>query len=203
MGWTARLTQPSILRRAAWAYLIYIVLLLAAFGMGYWLLPRGFLRGTPWTAAGEAAAAPSGAAAEFLLTAGLNLAFASLGAAMNLQRVRGFPAGYLLVFTAGVGSGLVAGTNSFVQQVISPYRLEGWLVALRVQHVELLGYTLIVASTIAVGLTDFSNWLPWKANEQRIQGWREIRLNRSEIGGIAAGIALILLGAYNETVLAF
>lgn len=202
MGWTARLTQPSLLRRAAWAYLIYAVLLLAAFAVGYFLLPRGVLRGTPWTAAGAAAATPSSPGAQLLLTVGFNLMFALLGVAMNLQRVRGFPAGYLLVFAAGIGSGLVAGTNSFVQQVISPYTLEGWLVALRVQHVEMLGYTLIVASTIRVGLNEYSSWLPGKAKEQPIQHWRDIRLSHRELAGVAAGIALILFGAYNETVLA-
>jgi hypothetical protein len=66
-----------------------------------------------------------------------------------------------------------------------------------------LGYTFIVASTISVGLRDYSSWLPWKAKETRIQGWRDIRFARLEIIGIVIGVALILLGAYNETVLTF
>jgi len=44
--------------------------------------------------------------------------------------------------------GIVAGTNSFVMRIISPYTLEGWLVALGIGHLEFLGYTSIVASTI-------------------------------------------------------
>ena len=34
-----------------------------------------------------------------------------------------------------------------------------------------------------------------------IRTWREIRLTRQEWLGIALGIALVLLGAFNETVL--
>jgi hypothetical protein len=43
--------------------------------------------------------------------------------------------------------------------------------------------------------------LPWKAKESVIQTWRQIRLTRQEWLGIALGVALVLLGAYNQTVL--
>lgn len=201
---TLRFTHPNLAVRIIWSYVIYIGLVLASFAAGYFLLPRGALVNTPWTAFGVMAAAPGSQFAQFLATVGFNLAFVLvLGVGLNLQRVRGFPAGYVFIFSAGIVSGLIAGTNSFVSQVISPYTVEGWLVALRIQHLELLGYTFIVASTISVGLRDYSSWLPWKAKETRIQGWREIRFARQEIIGIVIGVALILLGAYNETVLTF
>lgn len=155
---------------------------------------------TPWTAFGVMAANPDTLLGQFLATAIFNLGFVLLlGVGLNLQRVNGFPAGYVFVFSAGIISGLIAGTNSFASQAISPYTAEGWLIALRIQHVELLGYTIIVASTISIGLSDYSSWLPWKAKEHRLQGWRDIRLTKQEMVGVLIGVLLILLGAYNET----
>lgn len=199
----ARATSHNLVARVIWAYAIYIALVLTCFALGYFFLPRGLLLNTPWTAFGELAASPDSFVEQYALTVLFNLGFAFLlGVALNLQRVNGFPTGYVFVFAAGVVSGLLAGTNSFVSQVISPYTLEGWLVALRVQHLELLGYTVVVASTISIGLIDYSSWLPWKAKERRIQRWRDIRLAKQEILGIVVGIALILIGAYNETIIA-
>jgi len=199
---TLRLINPNLLIRIIWGYMIYIVLVLTSFAVGYFLLPRGALINTPWTAFGVMAATPESPFAQFLATIGFNLAFVLiLGVGLNLQRVRGFPAGYIFIFSAGVVSGLIAGTNSFASQIISPYTIEGWLVALRIQHLELLGYTIIVASTISIGLMDYSSWLPWKAKEIKIQSWSDIRFTRNEIIGIVIGIALILVGSYNETFL--
>ena len=201
---TLRLINPNLLIRIIWGYMIYIGLVLTSFAVGYFLLPRGALINTPWTAFGVMAATPESPFAQFLATIGFNLAFVLLlGVGLNLQRVRGFPAGYIFIFSAGVVSGLIAGTNSFASQIISPYTIEGWLVALRIQHLELLGYTIIVASTISIGLMDYSSWLPWKAKEIKIQSWSDIRFTRNEIIGIVIGIALILKGGYNETFLLF
>jgi len=202
MDLTGRLTHPRLWHRVVVAFGLYAILNLVSFAVGYFLLPRGALLNTPWTALGVVAAEARTPLSQFLATLGFNLAFALLlGAGLNLQRVRGFPAGYLSIFAAGIVSGLIAGTNSFAVQSISPYTLEGWWVALRVQHVELLAYTVLVASTIAVGLRDYSSWLPWKAKESVIRTWRQIRLSRQEWLGIAIAVALLLLGAYNETVL--
>ncbi len=199
---TLRLINPNLLIRIIWGYMIYIGLVLTSFAVGYFLLPRGAFISTPWTAFGVMAATPESPLAQFLATIGFNLAFVLLlGVGLNLQRVRDFPAGYIFIFSAGVVSGLIAGTNPFASQIVSPYTIEGWLVALRIQHLELLGYTIIVASTISIGLMDYSSWLPWKAKEIIIQSWSDIRFTRHEIIGIVIGIALILIGGYNETVL--
>ncbi len=195
-------TSTNLVTRVIWAYAIYIGLLLISFAIGYFFLPRGILLNTPWTAFGSMAASPESFIEQFLVTVLFNLGFIFLlGVALNLQRVNGFPTGYVFVFAAGIISGLGAGTNSFVSQVISPYTVEGWLVALRIQHLELLGYTIIVASTISIGLSDYNSWLPWKAKERKIQNWRDIRLTKQEVFGIMIGVVLILIGAYNETAL--
>jgi len=202
MNLTRELTHPRLWRRVAVAYSVYVVLTLVSFAFGYFLLPRGALANTPWTAAGAMAAGAKTPLRQFLTTLVFNLGFVLvLGVLLNLQRVRGFPTGYVFVFSAGILSGLIAGTNSFAAQTISPYTLEGWLVALRIQHLELLGYTVIVASTIAIGLREYTSWLPWKTKESGIQTWRHIRLTRQEWLGIAIGLAMLLLAAYNETLL--
>jgi len=200
---SSRFTSPSLITRIVWTYAIYIGLVLISFATGYFFLPRGALINTPWMAFGVMAASPESIIGQFLATVVFNLGFVFLlGVGLNLQRVNGFPTGYVFVFAAGIISGLIAGTNSFASQVISPYTVEGWLIALRIQHLELLGYTIIVASTISVGLSDYSGWLPWKAKERKIQNWRDIRFTKQEVIGVIIGILLILIGAYNETVIA-
>jgi len=199
-----RLTQQNVLKRVLWAYGIYVAISLVAFAIGYLLLPEGALRGSAITIWGEVAAQQTSFWLEFLVIIGFNLGIASLiGIVVNLQRVNGLPAGYVFIFVQGILSGIVAGTNSFVSQVISPYSLEGWLVALRIGYLEFLGYVCIVAATIGVGLRDYTSWLPWKAKEIKVKSWRDIRLSRQEIIWLVIGILLILLASYNETVLAF
>ena len=200
----SRFTSPNLATRVIWSYAIYIAFVLISFATGYFFLPRGALVNTPWTALGVMATSPDTLIGQFLATAGFNLGFVLLlGIGLNLQRVNRFPTGYVFVFSAGIVSGLIAGTNSFASQAISPYTIEGWLIALRIQHIELLGYTFIVASTIPVGMSDYSSWLPWKAKERKIQGWRDIRFSKQEIFGVIFGLFLILIGAYNETIIAF
>jgi hypothetical protein len=196
-------TNQSLITRVIWAYAIYFGLVLISFAVGFFFLPRGAFSNTLWMTFGVMAASPESLLGQFLATVVFNLGFVFLlGVGLNLQRVNGFPTGYVFVFSAGVISGLIAGTNSFASQVVSPYTVEGWLIALRIQHLELLGYTIIVASTISFGLSDYSSWLPWKAKERKIQSWRDIRLTKQEVIGLIIGILLILIGAINETVIA-
>jgi len=198
-----KLTQQNVLKRVLWAYGIYIILSLVAFAIGYLLLPEGALRGSAIAIWGEVAAQQTSFWSKFLATIGLNLGIVSLiGIVVNLQRVNGLPAGYVCIFVQGILSGIVAGTNSFVSQVISPYTLEGWLVALRIGYLEFLGYVCIVAATVGVGLRNYTSWLPWKAKEIKVKTWRDIRLSRQEIIWLVIGILLIFLASYNETVLA-
>jgi hypothetical protein len=198
-----KLTQQNVLKRVLWAYGINVMLGLVAFAVGYLFLPEGALRGSPITIWGAVAAQQTDFWSEFLATIGFNFGIASLiGIVVNLQRVNGLPAGYVFIFVQGILAGIIAGTNSFVSQVISPYTLEGWLVALRIVYLEFLGYVCIVAATVGVGLRDYTSWLPWKAKESKVKSWRDIRLSRQEIIWLVIGILLVLLAGYNETVLA-
>lgn len=161
MSFAHRFVQPSILRRVLWAYLVYGFLNLLSFAIGYFLLREGALRNSAYTALSEVAAGQTGPFGQFVSTVGINLAAAFvLGALLSLQRVNGFPLGYFFLLWGGAVSGLIAGTNSFVVQAISPYTVEGWLVALRIQHLELLGYAVIAASTIGLGIREYTSWRP-------------------------------------------
>ena len=199
-----KLTQRNVLKRVLWAYGINVVLGLVAFAVGYLFLPEGALRESPITIWGAVAAQQTDFWSEFLAIIGFNLGIVSLiGIVVNLQRVNGLPAGYVFIFVQGIIAGIIAGTNSFVSQIISPYTLEGWLVALRIGYLESLGYICIVAATVGVGLRDYTSWLPWRAKESKVKSWRDIRLSRQEIIWLIIGVLLVLVACYNETVLAF
>lgn len=196
-----KLTQQNVLKRILWAYFVlYLIPTLLAFAAGYFLLPEGFLRGSISSTPAEFVAQQTGFWPVFLSTLGFNLGIVlSIGIVTNTQRVRGFPCGYIYVLVQSIIVGIVAGTNSFVLQIISPYTLEGWLVAIRIGHLEFLGYTAIIASTIGVVLEEYDSW-KWKPD--RTRSWRNIKLSRQEILGLVIGIILVIIAGYNETIFA-
>lgn len=207
MGLTQKLTEQNVMKRILWAYLIlYLVPTLTAFAAGYFFLPEGFLRGGSSTTPAEIVAQQIGFWPQFLSTIGFNLGLILLfGTVLNTLRLLGLPGGYIYIFVQAIMGGIIAGTNSFVVQVISPYTLEGWLVALRIGHLEFLGFTCIVASTIGVVLQEHNSlrW-SWKLDKSdKSRSWRDIRLSRQEIIGVIIGITLVIVASYNETVLVF
>lgn len=199
---TQTLTQPNLLKRILWAFLIlYLVPTLTAFAIGYLFLPEGFLRSAPSAIPSEFVAQQKEFWPHFLSTLGFNLGLVLLlGVGINTQRVKGLPCGYIYILVQAIMVGIIAGTNSFTLQIISPYTLEGWLVALRIGHLEFLGYTSIVVSTIGVVLEEYDNW-KWKPD--RTRSWRNIRFSRQEIMGVVVGIILVIIAGYNETALVF
>lgn len=129
-----------------WAYLIlYLLPALTAFAAGYFFYPEGTFRGGSSTTPAEIAAQQIGFWPQFLSTMGFNLGLILLfGTVLNRLRLLGLPGGCIYIFVQAIIGGIIAGTNSFVVQVISPYTFEGWLVALRIGHLEFLGFTCIV-----------------------------------------------------------
>ena len=193
-------THSNIFIRITYAYSIYIMLVLLSFSIGYFLLPEGVLRSTPYAFWGEFVSRLENPLEILFANVIINLAYVTvLGVGLNLQRVRSFPTGYIFLFAAGLVSGLFAGTNSFVVQAISPYTIEGWIVALKIQHLELLGYTVIIAATCNISISDYSSWLPWKSKEIKIKRLRDIRLTKQEVLGVIIGVLIILVAALNET----
>lgn len=198
-----KLTQQSVFNRILWTYGIYVALNLSAFAFGHLFLPEGILRNSPFTILGKIVEEQQGFWSQFLSTFGFNFGLVILvGVGANILQMKKLPMGYYFIFVQGVLYGLVAGTNSFVVPRPSPYSLDGWLIALQVGYLEFLGYTCIVAATIAIGLRNYHKWFEKESETEKIKNWRKIKFSRQEIIWFAIGVLLLIVAAYNETVLA-
>jgi len=131
----------------------------AAYLIGYHLLPEGWLRGSPTTAAGRAAATGS-FWSEFGMTVLFNIGvMVTLIVLSNLNRVRDFPLGYLLGLSYAVTTGLVSGTNSFVASDLTQYTArEGMALGLGIGGLETLGFVLITVATVPLGIYQYRSW---------------------------------------------
>lgn len=79
---------------------------------------------------------------ELLLTLLFNLGFVVMIAiVMNLNRVNGFPFGYVYPVMLGIVAGLIPGTNSFAASDLNDYTArEGMALGLSIGNIEILGY---------------------------------------------------------------
>lgn len=194
------------LLRALWLYGLYTVISNAFFLFGFYLLPEGALRRGPQAAAAQVAADAGSFAAELALTLLFNLGVVVVIALiLNLNRVKGFPAGYLYPMVLGVVSGLIPGTNSFVSSDLADFPVrEGMALALSIGNLEMLGYICVIAATVPVGIYEYRSWWRWSGEwkETKTKSVRDVRLTRTEWILAAAGLALIVTAAVRETVMA-
>jgi len=124
-----------------------------------------------------------------------------LGVGANLQQVRGFPLGYVIPIALGIVSGLVTGTNSYVADDLSRYSVrEGMALGLSIGGLEMLAYIMIIAATVKVGIYQYRSLVDWKP--VKAMNLRDVRLSRQEVFCLLAGVLLLVLAAYRETVLA-
>ncbi len=89
--------QDTVLKRVLCLYGLFTILSNISFLIGYYLLPEGFMRGSPQMVAGELVASAGSFWSQFGLTLLFNLGliiFVGIGA--NLQQVRGIPGGYII-----------------------------------------------------------------------------------------------------------
>lgn len=108
--------------RVLWLYGLFTLISNATFLIGYYLLPEGILSEGPQAASAHIVAAAPTFASELLLTLLFNLGLVVMVVViMNLNRIKGFPLGYLLPLTMGIVSGLIPGTNSFVASDLSDF----------------------------------------------------------------------------------
>lgn len=197
-------THPAF--RVLWLYGLYMLVTNTFFLIGYYLLPEGALRQGPQTAAARVVASADAFGPELALTLLFNIGVVVLVAVlMNLNRVNGFPLGYLYPISLGVVSGLIPGTNSFVSSDLADYTVrEGMALSLSIGNLEMLGYICVIAATVGVGLWESRSWWrmgrEWKAT--KIKRFREVRLTRAEWVVGAIGIALVIVAAVRETMMA-
>jgi hypothetical protein len=197
-------THPAF--RVLWLYGLYMLVSNAFFLIGYYLLPEGALRQGPQTAAALVVADAGAFGLELALTLLFNVGVVVLVAVvMNLNRVNGFPVGYLYPILLGVLSGLVPGTNSFVSSDLADYTVrEGMALSLSIGNLEMLGYICMIAATVGVGVYEYRSWWRWGGEWKaaKLMPLREVRLTRTEWAVAAIGVALVVVAAIRETMMA-
>jgi uncharacterized membrane protein YhaH (DUF805 family) len=191
--------QDSVFKRILWLYGLFTLLSNASFLVGYYLLPEGFMRGSPLMAAGELVASAESFWPRFGLTLLFNVGLITvIGVGANLQRVRNFPAGYLVPIFLGIGAGLIVGTNSFIASDLSRYSVrDGMALGLSIGELEMLAYIITIASTVKFGIYQYRNLVDWKPT--KVKRLRDVGLSRQEILCLIIAVLLLVFAAYNET----
>jgi hypothetical protein len=153
MNATSFQAQDGVFKRILLLYGLYSLLTNAAYLLGYYLLPEGFMRGSPGMTPARVAATGT-FWSEFALTFLINLVLVILlSVILNVLQVKGFPLGYLYPIAFAVNTGLVSGTNSFLQSDLRQYNVwDGMALNLSIGGLEMLGCILIIASTVSLGV---------------------------------------------------
>ena len=195
-------TQDGVFKRVLWLYGLFMLLSNAAYLLGYYFLPEGFFRSSPFMWNANAIAASGTFWSEFALIFLNNLVLVVLlSVVVNVFQVKDLPLGYLWPIFVAVQSGLVAGTNSFVQSDLRQYNVwDGMALNLSIGGLEFLGDILIIASTVSLGVYQFSSW--WQLKPTKAMNLRDVRLSRAEVLCLISGVVLLLVAAYREAVLA-
>ncbi|MFZ6034524.1 MAG: hypothetical protein ACOYVE_14615 [Melioribacter sp.] len=193
--------RENVLKRFLWLYGLHSLLHMISFLAGYYLLPEGFMRGSPQFAVGSLTASANSFWEEFALTLLFNLGVVfSICALSNLQRMYGMPAGYFVNVLLAVTSGLVSGTNSFAASDLRQFNaLDGAALGMSIGGIEMTAYVLAISATAGIGIYDYT-LREWKGI--KIKNWREIRLSGTEIFCLCLGVLLLVVAAYRETVMA-
>jgi hypothetical protein len=193
----------GVAKRVLYLYGLYMLLSNAFYLIGYYLLPEGFMRGSPQVAVGAQVASAEGFSAQLFLTALLNLGWmVPLGIVLNCNRIKGLPVGYVLVFWLGIIAGLIPGTNSFAASDLTKVNAhDGMALGLSIGGLEMLAYVLIVAATVRLGVYHYRSWWRWSGEwaPTKTMRIRDVRLDRAEWLAVLSGVVSILVAAYLET----
>ena len=194
--------QENIFKRILWLYGLYSLLNMVFYLSGYYLLPEGFMRGSPYSAIGSFVASATSFWEEFGLTLLFNLSTVIVVCILtNLQQFKGIPIGYIVPVVLGITSGLVSGTNSFSASDLKQFNAwDGMALGMSIGGVEMLAYVLVISATANIGLYNYGSL--WQSRGEKIKSLRDIRLSASENICLCLGILMIIFAAYRETVMA-
>jgi len=200
-------TQDGVFKRILWLYGLNALLFNICFVFAYYLLPEGFMRGSPQMFGGEVVAKAKSFWSQFGLTLLFNLGImTTIAVVANFNQVKGFPAGYLLPLALAVTGGLIVGTNSFMADDLDRYSnvREAMALGQTIGGVETLGFILVIASTVKYGVYQYRSWWRWsgKWKPTKVMNLRDVRLSRQEVLCLVSGILLLIVAAYRETVMA-
>jgi len=195
-------TQDSVFKRILWLYGLFTLLSNTSFLVGYYLLPEGFLRGSPLMAPSEIVASAVSFWPQFGLTLLFNVGLITIvGIGANLQKVRNIPAGYIIPIVLGITGGLIVGTNSFLASDLSNYSVrDGMALGISIGELEMLAYILVIASTVKFGIYQYRSLVDWKPTKTK--RLRDVRLSRQEILCLIIAMLLLITAAYRETAMA-
>jgi hypothetical protein len=194
--------QENVFKRILWLYGLYSLLNFVFFLSGYYLLPEGFMRGSPYSAIGSWVASATSFWGEFALTLLFNLGIVIVVCILtNLQQLKGIPMGYVVLVVLGIVSGLVSGTNSFSASDLKQFNAwDGMALGMSIGGVEMLAYVLVISATANIGLYQYKSL--WQWHGEKIKNLRDIRLSPAELFCLGLGILMLVMAAYRETVMA-
>jgi hypothetical protein len=194
--------QENVFKRILWLYGLYSLLNMISFLLGYYLLPEGFMRGSPYSAIGSFVASATSFWGEFGLTLLFNLGTVFVVCMLtNLQQFKGIPIGYIVPIILGITSGLVSGTNSFSASDLKQFNAwDGMALGMSIGGVEMLAYVLVISATANIGLYNYRSLWQWEG--EKVKNLRDIRLSASETFCLCLGILMIVIAAYRETAMA-
>jgi len=201
------LTQDHVLKRALLLYGLHAILFNVLFVFAYYALPEGFMRSSPQMASAEAVAKQPSFWSEFAMILFFNMGVVTLIIVLcNFNRVKGVPVGYLVPISLAITGGLIVGTNSFLSDDLDRYISvrEAMALGQTIGGLETLGFILIVAATVPLGVYHYRSWWRWSGRwkPEKVMNLRDIRLSRSEAVCLAVGILLLIIAAYRETAMA-
>lgn len=181
--------------RFASLWLVCAALFVAAWYVGYYLLPPGLLR-----ASNAARALPEYAGsvrAEFLTLFAWNLGVAAIVVAANTFRSVGTPMGYLVVAVNWTRGALVWGTGSLA---VDAGRFDPSLsTALGRSGVfELTAFVAVAVATRGVMVWHQRSGPRWHEEFERVRSPRNWTLTRREAVVLLAGLALLAAANYRE-----
>ncbi len=198
------LARDSVLKRVLLLYGLHALLFNTFFVFAYYVLPEGFLRSGPQTAAAKVVAEQSSFWSEFGMILFFNMGVVILIIVLcNFNRIKGIPVGYLVPVSLAITGGLIVGTNSFLADDLDRYQSvrEAMALGQTIGGLETLGFILIVAATVPLGVYHYRSWWRWsgKWKPEKVMKLRDIRLSRPEAICLAVGILLLVVAAYRET----
>ncbi len=201
------LAQDHVLKRALLLYGLHAILFNVFFVFAYYTLPDGFMRNSPHMGSAEAVAGQPSFWSQFVMTVVFNVGVVTLIIVLcNFNRIKGIPVGCLVPVSLAITGGLVVGTNSFLSDDLDRYRSvrEAMALGQTIGGLETLGFILIVAATVPLGVYHYRSWWRWSGRwkPEKVMNLRDIRLSRSEAICLAVGLFLLIVAAYRETAMA-
>jgi hypothetical protein len=187
--------HESVFVRFAALWWVLLAAFVAAWYVGYYLLPEGLLLST-----NKATVLPEYAGsvwAEFLTIFAINLSGCLIIAAMNTLRSIRTPAGYVTVTIVWIQGALTWGTNSLA---IDAGRLAPSLSVLlgRSGIFELTAYVAVAVATRELMLWHQRSKPRWREEFERVRSPRDWHLSRAEWLVLLAGVALLAAANYRE-----